>query len=77
MGTNKSTLLGYLIVFFVAVLCYLDMYLSTKVGYTFILEFWQVLTGLGVGVGLVVLPETEIVYAFRTLFDKYIKRKNE
>lgn len=75
MGANKSTVLGYLIVFFVAVLCYLDMYLSTKVGYTFDLQFWQVMSGLGVGVGLVVLPEKEIIYIFKTIINKYFKKK--
>jgi len=74
---NKSSILGYLIVFFIAVLCYLDMYLSTKTSYTFVLEFWQVLTGLGVGVGLVVLPEEIVVQMFKDIFSKYVSKGNK
>jgi len=55
MKKNITTLLGLIIFTGTVVITFLDMYLSTKEVYTFVLEGWHIFAGLGLGIGLIIL----------------------
>jgi len=70
---NKTTILGLFITLMVSVIVILDMILSTKITYTFNLEWTYVLTGLGIGIGLIILPEEKVKSLFESILNKFIK----
>jgi len=74
MEINKTTILGGFITLMVSAIVMLDMSLSVEELYTFDLQWSYVLTGLGIGVGLIILPEDRVKILFEKIIDKFISK---
>ena len=79
MKKDTTTILGFMFVAGASIATFGDMYLSTNPDYTFELIGWHVLTVLGFGMTLIVVPQKKmvelIVFAFKSIIKKFTGAK--
>lgn len=74
MKKDTTTILGFIFVIGAIIVTLGDQWLSMNPEYTFELVGWQVLSVLGAGMCLIVVPQNKMVNMLVRLWDAIVKR---